>query len=145
VNRRRRLRLTSDNNRFDTKYSFGKNYENFPGLALAWTPGYGRRLAGISVARAIGRFAASIPGFGPADLDGHLTVAPRYEGLDPRVRKALFQAASPQPLEAIVRATPTGRYARRAGFLYEWRLGTALDAACWIASLCLAMTACGSI
>jgi len=62
-----------------------------------------------------------------ANLDGHLTFALKYEGLDLGVLKALFQATGPGPLEAIVRATPTGSYARRAWFLYEWLLGTKLD------------------
>jgi len=62
-----------------------------------------------------------------ADLDGHLTFALKYEGLDLGVLKALFRATGPAPLEAIVRATPTGAYARRAWFLYEWLLGTRLD------------------
>jgi hypothetical protein len=31
------------------------------------------------------------------------------------------------PIEAIVRATPIGSYARRIWFLYEWLLGTELD------------------
>jgi hypothetical protein len=62
-----------------------------------------------------------------ADLGGHLTFALKYEGLDLGVLKALFQTAGPRELEAIVRATPTGGYARRAWFLYEWLLGTRLD------------------
>jgi hypothetical protein len=62
-----------------------------------------------------------------ADLDGHLTFALKYEGLDLGVLKALFRAAGPAALEAIVRATPTGGYARRAWFLYEWLLGARLD------------------
>ena len=62
-----------------------------------------------------------------ANLDGHLTFALKYEGLDLSVLKALFRATGPAPLEAIVRAKPTGAYARRAWFLYEWLLGTRLD------------------
>ncbi|MGO7803347.1 Fic family protein [Rhizobium ruizarguesonis] len=62
-----------------------------------------------------------------ADLEGHLTFALKYEGLDLAVLKALFQAVGPAPIEGIVRAQPTGRYARRLWFLYEWLLGTALD------------------
>jgi hypothetical protein len=62
-----------------------------------------------------------------ASLDGHLTFALKYEGLDLGVLKALFRAAGPAPLEAIVRAKPTGAYARRAWFLYEWLLGARLD------------------
>jgi Fic/DOC family len=62
-----------------------------------------------------------------ADLDGHLTFALKYEGLDLGVLKALFRATGPAPIEAMVRATPTGTYARRAWFLYEWLLGSRLD------------------
>jgi hypothetical protein len=62
-----------------------------------------------------------------ADLEGHLNFALKYEGLDLGALKALFLAAGPAPVEAIVRATPTGSYARRAWFLYEWLLGTKLD------------------
>ena len=62
-----------------------------------------------------------------ADLEGHLTFALKYEGLDLGVLKALFCAIGPAPLEEIIRAKPTGTYARRAWFLYEWLLGTNLD------------------
>jgi len=63
----------------------------------------------------------------PASLEGHLTFALKYEGLDLLVLKALFQATGPQPIEAMVQATPTGAYARRSWFLYEWLLGKTLD------------------
>ena len=62
-----------------------------------------------------------------AGLDSHLTFALKYEGLDLGVLNALFLAAGPASVEAIVRATPTGSYARRAWFLYEWLIGTRLD------------------
>jgi hypothetical protein len=62
-----------------------------------------------------------------ADLDGHLTFALKYEGLDLGILKALFRTTGPAPIEAIVRATPTGNYARRIWFLYEWLLGSKLD------------------
>jgi hypothetical protein len=62
-----------------------------------------------------------------ADLGGHLTFALKREGLDLGVLKALFQTAGPAAFEAIVRATPTGGYARRAWFLYEWLLDARLD------------------
>jgi len=62
-----------------------------------------------------------------ADLDGHLTFALKYEGLDLLVLKSLFQATGAAPIEAIVRATPTGTYARRVWFLYEWLLEKILD------------------
>jgi hypothetical protein len=61
------------------------------------------------------------------DLEGHLTFALKNEGLDLGVLKALFHATGPGPIEAMVRATPTGSYARRAWFLYEWLLEATLD------------------
>ncbi len=62
-----------------------------------------------------------------ADLSGQLTFALKYEGLDLLVLKCLFQQTGPAPIEAIVRVTPTGSYARRIWFLYEWLLGAQLD------------------
>ena len=63
----------------------------------------------------------------PADLEGHLTFALKYEGLDLAALKRLFVATGPGPIDAIVRARPTGRYARRIWFLYEWLTGSRLD------------------
>jgi len=60
-------------------------------------------------------------------LEGHLTFALKYEGLDLAVLKRLFLAVDPADIEAIVRAAPTGSYARRIWFLYEWLIGTTLD------------------
>jgi hypothetical protein len=62
-----------------------------------------------------------------ATLDGHLTFALKYEGLDLALLKRLFLATGPAPIEALVRATPTGSYARRIWFLYEWLTGGQLD------------------
>jgi hypothetical protein len=62
-----------------------------------------------------------------ASLEGHLTFALKYEGLDLLVLKSLFQATGPGPIEAMVKATPTGTYARRVWFLYEWLLDKTLD------------------
>jgi hypothetical protein len=68
------------------------------------------------------------PRYAPvADLEGHLTFALKYEGLDLGVLKALFLATGSAPMEAMVQATPTGSYARRAWFLYEWLLGKELN------------------
>src|SRR5947209_6194293 len=61
------------------------------------------------------------------DLEGHLTFALKYEGLDLAVLKRLFAAVAPAEIEAIVRAKPTGSYSRRIWFLYEWLTGTQLD------------------
>jgi hypothetical protein len=60
-------------------------------------------------------------------LDGHLTFALRYEGLDLAVLKRLFMTTGAGEVEAIVRRTPTGSYARRIWFLYEWLTGKRLD------------------
>lgn len=60
-------------------------------------------------------------------LAGHLTFALRYEGLDLAVLKALFRSTGPEPIAALVRAAPTGAYARRIWFLYEWLLDQRLD------------------
>lgn len=62
-----------------------------------------------------------------ATLSGHLTFALRYEGLDLAVLKALFQATGPEAIADMVRAAPTGAYARRIWFLYEWLLDQRLD------------------
>jgi hypothetical protein len=61
------------------------------------------------------------------DLDGHLTFALKYEGVDLAVLKRLFEAIGSRDIEALVRAKPTGSYARRIWFLYEWLTGTSLD------------------
>lgn len=60
-------------------------------------------------------------------LDAQLTFSLRYEGLDLAVLKALFRATGPDPIAEIVRAAPTGSYARRIWFLYEWLLQEQLD------------------
>lgn len=62
-----------------------------------------------------------------ATLEGHLTFALKYEGLDLLVLKRLFQTTGPDPITALVRARPTGSYARRIWFLYEWLLATRLS------------------
>jgi len=68
------------------------------------------------------------PALTPAgSLEGHLTFALKYEGLDLAVLKRLFLATGPADVTAIVRATPTGSYARRIWFLYEWLTGERLD------------------
>lgn len=62
-----------------------------------------------------------------ADLRGHLTFALRYEGLDLAVLKALFRAVGPDSIIDLIQAAPTGAYARRVWFLYEWLLAERLD------------------
>lgn len=60
-------------------------------------------------------------------LEGHLTFALKYEGLDLAALKRLFVAAKPSEIVDLVRVKPTGIYTRRVWFLYEWLLGRKLD------------------
>lgn len=64
-----------------------------------------------------------------AELADQLVFAFRYEGIDLQILSYLFQAVSTAEIEAIVRATPTGGFARRLWFLYEWLTGVELDLA----------------
>ncbi len=68
------------------------------------------------------------PRYSPAEsLEGHLTFALKHEGLDLAVLKQLFAATGPGPIGDLVKARPTGAYARRTWFLYEWLTGTRVD------------------
>ena len=61
-----------------------------------------------------------------ATLAGHLTFALKHEGVHLEFLARLFDAASAADLETWVAAEPTGRYARRAGFFYEYLTGRRL-------------------
>ena len=75
-----------------------------------------------------GRWHLFTPRHKPDDtLQGHLTFALKYEGVDLAVLKALFEAIEPQEIIGIVRSGPTGAYSRRIWFLYEWLSETRLD------------------
>jgi Fic family protein len=64
----------------------------------------------------------------PADtLEGHLVFALKWEGVDLAVLAVLFKTVHADEIAAIVRATPTGSFARRIRFLYEWLTGRELD------------------
>lgn len=62
-----------------------------------------------------------------ASLRGHLTFALKYEGLDLAVLKRLFLTMGPVPVADWVRDEPTGSYARRIWFLFEWLTGDQID------------------
>lgn len=62
-----------------------------------------------------------------ATLDGHLTFALKYEGVDLAILSRLFQSVGARAIAEIVRSTPTGGYARRIWFFYEWLLADELD------------------
>ncbi|MBR9923279.1 MAG: cell filamentation protein Fic [Bacteroidetes bacterium] len=53
-------------------------------------------------------------------LADQLVFALKYEGLDLYILKKLFTHEGPEFIEEIVRESPTGQYARRIWFLYEW-------------------------
>lgn len=61
------------------------------------------------------------------DLAGHLKFALKYEPVDLGVWARVFAACDRRELEAWVRREPTGAYARRAWFLFEWLTGVPLD------------------
>lgn len=68
------------------------------------------------------------PRYAPAaTLEGHLTFALKYEGVDLAVLKRLFQAVGDDAIADLVKSKPTGTYARRLWFLFEWLLGRRLD------------------
>ncbi|WP_092523939.1 Fic family protein [Onishia taeanensis] len=60
-------------------------------------------------------------------LAAHLTFALKHEGVHLELLARLFQNIDDDHLATWVRQEPTGQYARRAGFLYEWLTGNTLD------------------
>ncbi len=58
-----------------------------------------------------------------ANLEGHLTFALKWEGIDLAVLNRLFAVVDAAAVEAIIRSKPTGSYSRRIWFLYEWLTG----------------------
>jgi hypothetical protein len=51
----------------------------------------------------------------------------KWEGVDLGVLSALFKVVEPREITQFVRTTPTGSFARRTWFLYEWLTGRELD------------------
>src|SRR3546814_15455181 len=62
-----------------------------------------------------------------ATLIGHWTFAFLYEVIDLSVLAQLCRAEEPDAFARIVRDAPTGSFARRIWFLYEWMTGDRLD------------------
>ncbi|MGI9251968.1 MAG: Fic family protein [Pseudohongiellaceae bacterium] len=60
-------------------------------------------------------------------LQGHLVFALKHEGINLTVLKALFSHIEARTITKIVHSEPTGAYARRIWFLYEWLCNTRLD------------------
>ncbi len=75
-----------------------------------------------------GRWRIMTPRYRPADtISAHLDLALRYEGVDLAVLNALFRVMPQGVIEDWVRSEPTGQYARRIWFLFEWLTGRRLD------------------
>jgi hypothetical protein len=67
------------------------------------------------------------PSFRPSpNLQGHLTFALKHEGIHLEFLARLFHALDVHELLTWIKDEPTGQYARRAGFFYEWLTGTRL-------------------
>ena len=62
----------------------------------------------------------------PATFVGHLQFHLRHELPHLEFLSRLFAASGPQPIQDWVNEEPTGQYARRAAFLYEWLTGSQL-------------------
>ncbi len=62
-----------------------------------------------------------------ASLAGHLGFALKHEGVHLETLSRLFSVAPAAELEAWIRGEPTGQYARRSGFLWEWLTRTRLN------------------
>lgn len=60
-------------------------------------------------------------------LSAQLTFALKYEGVELDFLRRLFEVTGPAPITKWVLEEPTGAYARRCGFLYEWLTDTLLD------------------
>ena len=61
------------------------------------------------------------------DLRGHFEFGLKYERMNFEFFSRLFAVIEPQEVQAWVRDAPTGQYARRCGFFYEWFTGLTLD------------------
>lgn len=61
------------------------------------------------------------------NLQGHLQFALKHESIQLEFLSRLFHAIAPNEITAWIRQEPTGAYARRAGFFYEWLTGRTLD------------------
>lgn len=60
-------------------------------------------------------------------LGAHLTFALKHEGVALEFLARLFGVIPGEALAQWIRSEPTGQYARRAGFFYEWLTGNTLN------------------
>ncbi|OBX23330.1 MULTISPECIES: Fic family protein [Bizionia] len=61
------------------------------------------------------------------DIISHIVFAIKYEGIDLYILKQLFLNLGEGTIKEYILSEPTGQYARRIWFLYEWLLGKELD------------------
>ena len=67
------------------------------------------------------------PKYWPEDtLGGHLEFALKYDGTNLAILASLFEVAPQKELLVYVKSKPTGKYARRLWFLYEFLTGSTL-------------------
>lgn len=86
------------------------------------TPGY------LASPTSVGR-KPTYPAFARPEptVIGHLRFGLKHELVNLEFLARLFHVIDARMLEAWIRAEPTGAYARRAGFLFEWLTGRRLD------------------
>ncbi len=77
---------------------------------------------------AAGEVVEYYPGvYWPGDtFGGHLEFALKYDGVNLAILAALFEKIPEEDMTAYVRSKPTGKYARRIWFLYEFLTGKSL-------------------
>jgi hypothetical protein len=97
-----------------------------PAPAVSSVVGPGVRKTNSEGGRTIEKYTS---GYMPENtLVGHLRFALRYEPIDLGVLSAAFRTpGAAEEISAWVKSGPTGAYARRAWFLYEWLTGEKLD------------------
>lgn len=67
------------------------------------------------------------PTYWPGEgLGDHLEFALKYDGLNLGILSSLFERVAAENVLAYIRSKPTGKYARRLWFLYEFLTGTSL-------------------
>ncbi|MGH7572672.1 MAG: Fic family protein [Gemmatimonadota bacterium] len=97
------------------------------GLSLPFPP----RLAGIAERhnpQSTKEWLLLTPKHAPRKtLAGHLEFALKWEGVRLAVLTALFRAVPADEIARLVRDKPTGIYARRIWFLYEWLMARELE------------------
>lgn len=61
------------------------------------------------------------------NLKSHIIFALKYEGIDIQILKEIFTLIGADEIRKAILAEPTGQYARRIWFLYEWLFNEKLD------------------